>query len=84
MDGETSKQSKTQTAKHEEQSEKNPKRKVAFKFLPEANLRDLSRDEIYAYVITLHKHIQKLVCRCRKYREKVLKLVSFKRLEHLA
>lgn len=55
-------------------SVKKPK-KTSLKFISATNLHNLKKEEIYKYVLSLHKRIKKLVKKCRKYKEKIVKLV---------
>lgn len=56
---------------------KKPKKMFKFRFLSETSLHNVRRDQIYFYILSLHKKIRLLLRRCKKYREKILKLVSF-------
>lgn len=55
---------------------KKPRKIFKFRFLSETSLHNVRRDQIYFYILSLHKKIRLLLRRCKKYREKILKLVS--------
>lgn len=49
-----------------------------FRFLNETNLHNVRRDQIFFYILSLHKKIRSLLRKCKRYREKIIKLVSMK------
>lgn len=55
---------------------KKPKKIFKFRFLSETSLHNVRRDQIYFYILSLHKRIRLLLRKCKKYREKISKLVS--------
>lgn len=55
---------------------KKPRKIFKFRFLSETNLHNVRRDQIYFYIQSLHKKIRALLRKCKRYREKILKLVS--------
>lgn len=55
---------------------KKPRKIFKFRFLSETSLHNVRRDQIYFYILSLHKKIRLLLRRCKKYRENLLKLVS--------
>lgn len=55
---------------------KKPRKVFKFRFLSETSLHNVRRDQILCYILSLHKKIRLLLRRCKKYREKFLKLVS--------
>lgn len=55
---------------------KKPKKLFKFRFLCETSLHNVRRDQIYFYIISLHKKIRALLRKCKKYREKLLIIVS--------
>lgn len=55
---------------------KKPRKIFKFRFLSETNLHNVRRDQIYFYILSLHKKIRSLLRKCKRYREKILKLVS--------
>lgn len=48
-----------------------------FRFLSETNLHNVRRDQIFVYILSLHKKIRSLLKKCKRYREKIHKLVSY-------
>lgn len=50
--------------------------KSRIKFLSVTNFHNLKREEIYKYILRLHKRIRMLIKKCRRYRNKVAELVS--------
>lgn len=55
---------------------KKPRKIFKFRFLTETNLHNVRREQIFFYIVSLHKRIRLLVKKCKRYREKILKLVS--------
>lgn len=55
---------------------KKPRKIFKFRFQAETSLHNVRRDQIYFYILSLHKKIRSLLRRCKKFREKILKLVS--------
>lgn len=55
---------------------KKPRKIFKFRFLAETSLHNVRRDQIFYYILSLHKKIRLLLRKCKKYREKILKLVS--------
>lgn len=49
-----------------------------YRFLTETNLHNVRREQIFYYIISLHKKIRALLKKCKRYKEKILKLVSMK------
>lgn len=47
-----------------------------FRFLSQTNLHHIRREQIVFYISSLHKRIRMLLSKCRKYRDKIIKLVS--------
>lgn len=52
------------------------KKLAKFRFLSETNFHELSRESIYKYIVSLHSRIRKLLKKCKKYKQKLTKLVS--------
>lgn len=50
-------------------------KKTKIKFVSATTIHNLKREEIYKYIVGLHKRIRKLIKKCRQYKNKVLKLV---------
>lgn len=55
---------------------KNVRKVFKFRFLSETNLHNVRRDQIFFYILSLHKKIRTLMRKCKRYREKIVKLVS--------
>lgn len=55
---------------------KKPRKVFKFRFLNETNLHNVRRDQIFYYILSLHKKIRTLLRKCKRYREKIVKLVS--------
>lgn len=55
---------------------KKPRKVFKFRFLNETNLHSVRRDQIFYYILSLHKKIRSLLRKCKRYREKIIKLVS--------
>lgn len=55
---------------------KKPQKLFKFRFLTETNLHTVRREQVYIYILTLHKKIRTLLRKCKRYREKIRKLVS--------
>lgn len=55
---------------------KKPKKIFKYRFLTETNLHNVQRAQIYFYIVSLHKKIKTLLNKCKRYREKIRKLVS--------
>lgn len=55
---------------------KKPRKVFKFRFLNETNLHNVRRDQIFHYILSLHKKIRTLLRKCKRYREKIMKLVS--------
>lgn len=53
-----------------------PRKIFKFRFLTETNLHNVRRDQIFFYILSLHKKIRSLLKKCKRYKEKILKLVS--------
>lgn len=51
-------------------------KKMKIKFVSETTIHNLKREEIYKYIVQLHKRIQRLVKKCRSYKKRVRRLVS--------
>lgn len=51
---------------------------IKVRFLRETNLHKLKREDIYKYIVSLHKRLRLLLKKCKKYRERLTKLVSCK------
>lgn len=49
--------------------------KLKIKFVSPTNIHNLKREEIYKYIIRLHKRIRNLIKKCRLYKKKFLRLV---------
>lgn len=47
-----------------------------FRFLSVTNLHTVRREQIFFYILSLHKKIRFLLRKCKRYREKIIKLVS--------
>lgn len=57
---------------------KKPRKLFKFRFLTETNLHNVRREQVYYYILSLHKKIRSLLRKCKRYREKIMKLVSQK------
>lgn len=55
---------------------KKPKKLFKYRFLTETNLHTVQRAHIFFYIVSLHKKIKSLLKKCKRYREKIGKLVS--------
>ncbi|XP_055320225.1 angiogenic factor with G patch and FHA domains 1 isoform X2 [Sitodiplosis mosellana] len=53
---------------------KKPRKVFKFRFLNETNLHNVRRDQIFYYILSLHKKIRSLLRKCKRYREKIIKL----------
>lgn len=76
---------KMQTSARNEAPTKTPPKKgpskksrklFKLRFVSETSLHNVRRDQIFFYILTLHKKIRSLLAKCKRYREKILKLVS--------
>lgn len=47
-----------------------------FRFVSETSLHNVRRDQIYFYILSLHRKIRSLLRKCKRYKEKIFKLVS--------
>lgn len=56
---------------------KTPKKLHKFRFLSAAYLQNIRREQIILYIISLHKKIRLLLKKSKKYKETIVKLVSF-------
>lgn len=56
-------------------SKKRAKKVFKFRFLKSANLKNVRRDQVLAYIMSLHRKIRLLLKKSRRYREKIFKLV---------
>lgn len=56
---------------------KRKKKVYKFQFMTSANLKNVRRDQVLAYIRSLHRKIRLLWKESRRYREKIFKLVCF-------
>lgn len=58
---------------------KKPRKIFKLRFLTETNLHNVRREQIYFYILSLHKKLRALIRKCKRYREKIQQLVSWMR-----